>query len=78
MSRLRHVRFIGQDFVYTAKKIFGAGCTLELNGDLIITLVVKDEDIIVRFVLHTETNEASVSNPYLNKNSLGTFAKTAT
>jgi hypothetical protein len=53
MSRLRHVRFVGQDFVYTSEKIFGAGCTLELNGDLVITLVIKDEDIVIRLVLHT-------------------------
>jgi hypothetical protein len=53
MSRLRHVRFIGQDLVDPSEQILGAGCTFELDSDLVITLVIKDEDIIVRLVLHT-------------------------
>ena len=50
MPRSRHVRFFGQYFVDSTKKVFCAGCTLELDGYVI--LVIKDEDIII-LVLHT-------------------------
>jgi hypothetical protein len=47
MSRLGHVRFVGQNFVDPFEQILGAGFSFKFNGDLVITLIINDEYVII-------------------------------
>jgi hypothetical protein len=53
MSGLRHSWLVGQDFIDPFEQILGAGFSFELDGDLVIVLIINDEYIVVRLVLHT-------------------------